>query len=83
MVNAIFSQIILNLNELNCFNELIYYYTNFFALQAIYRYSIVMKSVRIGYMRLAFIFSLGNLIGWVGSQNFDSLFSKISPIAIT
>lgn len=63
LVNAIFSQIILNLNELNCFNELIYYYTNFFALQAIYRYSIVMKSVRIGYMRLAFIFSLGNLIG--------------------
>jgi hypothetical protein len=28
----------------------------FFALQAIYRYLIVMKNVKIGYMRLAFFF---------------------------
>jgi len=47
-----------------------------FALQAIYRYLIVMKNVKIGYMRLALIFCLGNLIHWVGSQNFDFHYSQ-------
>lgn len=48
----------------------------FFALQAIYRYLIIMKNVKFGYMRLALIFCLGNLIHWVGSQNIDFLFSQ-------
>jgi hypothetical protein len=44
-----------------------------------------MKNVKIGYMRLASIFCLGNLIHfWVGSQILDFLFfSKTSPIALT